>query len=330
MSNSPRNKRNLSRQMQGAIAKIKTQYKNAVYLDDEEDLPRQTPTRPAAAKAPSSRQNDAQLNRSAMLRAYHNSLLPRQFLTEHHASPPTTLAHSLLPTSELPLHTIDDVVTEEMLNQGTTTIKPPRPSPAKRLYQQGHPPSSPRMLQFNHNETIDGGKSVLSLAAGAATATVTGQWKEAPAAAATAALDAASAEPHTTSSHPFVLLPHAPSYSINFTTPVLDQPHQQPVPLQPQTRISSPHSVQRTGLPATNAKGKAAKTASNSKYASRTTKETGVFAPTRADTSPTSSEAVDLIEDDDFVDLLRYGTIVSMDDVPSGDNVRIVGMIVIE
>jgi hypothetical protein len=136
---SRRNRRAISRKMENAVAEIKAQYKSAVYLGEQNSLifNNKKPTKPLTSKV--KKKIFPGGKRSRILRAYHNSLIPRQFFEDNSIQASQSLGKSLLATSELPLNAIDDNITEEMKQEWkrATNIKPPRPSPAKRLLKIG-------------------------------------------------------------------------------------------------------------------------------------------------------------------------------------------------
>ena len=125
-----RHHRALSRQMMGAIAKIKAQYKNAVYLGEQPVAIQKIPSRPSTKKSHQHKRT---------IRAQHNNLIPRQFIEEERIVPVLHMKKSLLPTSELPLNAIDDnIATQTKEDWENKSIKPPRNSPAKRLYNKNN------------------------------------------------------------------------------------------------------------------------------------------------------------------------------------------------
>ena len=128
-----RHHRALSRQMMGAIAKIKAQYKNAVYLGEQPVAIQKIPSRPSRPPTKKSHQH------KRTIRAQHNNLIPRQFIEEERVVPVLHMKKSLLPTSELPLNAIDDnIATQTKEDWENKSIKPPRNSPAKRLYNKNN------------------------------------------------------------------------------------------------------------------------------------------------------------------------------------------------
>jgi hypothetical protein len=116
--------------MMGAIAKIKAQYKNAVYLGEQPVAIQKIPSRPSTKKSHQHKRT---------IRAQHNNLIPRQFIEEERIVPVLHMKKSLLPTSELPLNAIDDnIATQTKEDWENKSIKPPRNSPAKRLYNKNN------------------------------------------------------------------------------------------------------------------------------------------------------------------------------------------------
>ena len=141
-----RHHRALSRQMMGAIAKIKAQYKNAVYLGEQPVAIQKIPSRPSRPPTKKSHQH------KRTIRAQHNNLIPRQFIEEERVVPVLHMKKSLLPTSELPLNAIDDnIATQTKEDWENKSIKPPRNSPAKRLYNK----NKKRNQHGNANSSVD-------------------------------------------------------------------------------------------------------------------------------------------------------------------------------
>ena len=130
-----RKKKTISWHMQGAISEIKAQYKEAVYLAEKKKKVLLSPPPPVVVNK---KDDDDDYQHLARLHAHHNGLLPRQFVPgfvsqyEIGNHPRTT---SVLPTSELPLDTLDDFVPEVQREENIITTKLPRPSPARRLYR---------------------------------------------------------------------------------------------------------------------------------------------------------------------------------------------------